>query len=92
MPLDAIGDMYVDLLVSREPLPPMVNVVHPHPTTWEDVLANVRDELGGHIPYVSMDEWIDKLEILSANASNDDLQRIVSLDTDSPRKFPLINV
>ena len=71
--------MYVDLLVARESLPSMVNVVHPHSTTWEKVLADINEELGGNLPYVSMDEWVKKLEGLETDASSDDLQRIVSV-------------
>lgn len=58
----------------------MVNVVHPHPTTWEKVLADINEELGGRIPHVPMEEWVSKLNSVSTDASNDDLQRIVSLD------------
>ncbi|KAJ3543082.1 hypothetical protein NM688_g5900 [Phlebia brevispora] len=79
VPLDAIGQMYIDVLVSPDTLPQVVNVVHPRPTTWTEVLDGIREELGGHLPFVSLDEWVAKLDALPAEVSNDELQRIPAL-------------
>ena len=76
--------MYIDLLVTREPLPSLVNVVHPRPTTWEEILAGINEELGGSIPFVSPEIWVAKLDKLSPEASGNDLQRIVSVSAITP--------
>ncbi len=72
--------MYVDLVVSQVPLPPTINVVHPRPTTWDSVLEDISEELGGHIPFVPMDEWVAKLDAFPTEVSTDELLRIVSDD------------
>lgn len=72
--------MYVDILTSPEALPQVINVVHPRPTTWHEVLVGISEELGGHLPFVSLEEWVARLETLPAEVSNEELQRIVSGD------------
>lgn len=77
VPLDAIGQAYVDWVLSEGELPSLVNVVHPRPTTWEVVLRGVREELGGGVNIVSLGEWVAKLEARAEHASPQDLIDIV---------------
>ena len=79
MPLDAIGEAYIDWIVSQEELPLLVNVVHPHPTSWDVVLSGIRAELGGSLPIVTLQEWVANLEARLSTATADDLTKIVSL-------------
>lgn len=78
VPLDAIGGAYVDWVVSSEPLPVLVNVVHPHPTLWDVIIRGLREELGD-LPVVPPDVWVSKLETWSESASAEDLSRIPAL-------------
>lgn len=70
--------MYLDLLTSNEPLPPVINVVHPRPTTWKEILHGIWDELDGEYPFVTLQDWVAKLDALPTNVSNEELQKIVS--------------
>ena len=78
IPLDAIGLAYVDWVLSASDLPPLVNVVHPRPTNWDVILHGLRQELGGSIPIVPVEEWVGKLEELAKNPTAEDLVRVVS--------------
>lgn len=77
MPLDAIGEAYVDWVVSRDDLPPLVNVVHPRPTTWDVILKGLHEELGDGLSMTPLQDWVNKLEERSANPTAQDLQDIV---------------
>ena len=77
MPLDAIGQLYVDWVLSEDSLPRLVNVVHPRPTTWEVILRGLREELGGDLPIVPITDWVAKLDAHSTNPTKEDLESIV---------------
>ncbi|GJE92597.1 acetyl-CoA synthetase-like protein [Phanerochaete sordida] len=79
VPLDAIGEMYVDWVNARDDLPALVNVVHPRPTSWDVVLAGLRAEVGGNVPVIPLDDWVSKLEALSTTATAEDLTRVPAL-------------
>lgn len=78
VPLDAIAEAYIDWVVARNELPPLVNVVHPRPTSWEVILRGLREELGGTLPIVPLPEWAARLEARAASPSAEDLVNIVS--------------
>ena len=77
MPLDAIGQAYVDWVLSEADLPKLVNVVHPRPTTWDVVLHGLREELSGDLPLVPLPLWVEKLEAHAAEPTKEDLENIV---------------
>ncbi|EKM50011.1 uncharacterized protein PHACADRAFT_130503 [Phanerochaete carnosa HHB-10118-sp] len=79
VPLDAIGEAYVDWVLAQDALPALINVVHPRPTTWDVVLHGLRQELGGNLPVVSLEEWVMKLEERAKNPSAEDLVQIPAL-------------
>ncbi|GJF00089.1 acetyl-CoA synthetase-like protein [Phanerochaete sordida] len=62
IPLDAVGEAYIDWALARDELPFVVNVVHPRPTTWEVVLRGLRAELGERFGVVPVQQWLAKLE------------------------------
>ena len=78
MPLDAIGEAYVDWVLSESALPALVNVVHPIPITWDIILRGICDEIGGNLTIISIQDWVAKLESVSVNPSAQDLLDIVS--------------
>ncbi|EKM59937.1 uncharacterized protein PHACADRAFT_206156 [Phanerochaete carnosa HHB-10118-sp] len=79
VPLDAIGEAYVDWVLAQDALPALVNVVHPRPTTWDVVLHGLRQELGDNLPVVPLEEWVMKLEERAKNPSAEDLVQIPAL-------------
>ncbi|THG99107.1 hypothetical protein EW026_g3199 [Hermanssonia centrifuga] len=79
VPLDAIGGLYIDLLLSEQALPQLMNVVHPRPTQWKNVLAAIGEELGGHLPFVPLDAWVHKLEAYASEPSKQDLDNIPAI-------------
>ena len=89
IPLDAIGSMYLDLLTSDETLPSVINVVHPRPTTWKEMLHGIWEELGASLPFVTLEEWVKRLDALPTAVSNEELQKIVSDRTPYRGRLPL---
>ncbi|EKM52251.1 uncharacterized protein PHACADRAFT_260494 [Phanerochaete carnosa HHB-10118-sp] len=79
IPLDAVGQAYVDWVLEEDVLPALVNVVHPRPTNWDVVLRGLRQELGGNLPIVPVQEWVSKLEEHAMNPTAEDLVRIPAL-------------
>ena len=79
VPLDAIGQVYVDWILAVDPLPTLVNMVHPKPTTWGVILRGLREEISGDLEVVSLNEWVRRLE--DAEASCKDLSDIVESPT-----------
>ena len=69
--------MYIEILTSKETSPQVINVVHPRPTTWNEVLTGIWEELGSRLPFVSLDEWVTRLDTLPTEVSNEELQRVV---------------
>ena len=79
-PSDAIGGIYVDWILRRDDLPPLVNVIHPRPTTWNIILNGLCEELGVRLAVTPLRDWVQKLEERSANMTSQDLKHIVSAD------------
>lgn len=51
---------------STSPLPEVVNVAHPHPVDLYNVLSNLNEVLGNRLKVVSLQDWVNELEALSA--------------------------
>ena len=77
MPLDAIGKAYVDWVSAQDALPPLLNVVHPHPTSWDVIIEGLHEELGDSVSVVPLQDWVKKLEERSAHPTTQDLADIV---------------
>lgn len=78
VPLDAIAQVYLDLVLADEALPSLVNLAHTRPTTWDVIARGIREGLEQDIPTVSLDDWVAKLEHLSSTATEKDFADIVS--------------
>ena len=76
VPLDAIGKMYIDLLFRDAQLPQLVNVVHPRPTSWSEILNGLSSELG-NLPIIPLTEWVGRLEARSTHAGAHDIDDVV---------------
>ena len=79
VPLDAIGQAYVDWILSDDELPSVVNVVHPRPVAWEAILRGMRSELGVSLPLVSLQEWVSKVEDVINSSSLYRMAEVVGL-------------
>ncbi|THH28492.1 hypothetical protein EUX98_g5704 [Antrodiella citrinella] len=78
-PLDIAAQTVVDAVESPEPLPTLVNIVHPRPTRWSDVFAAVNTTLGGHLHVVPFSKWLSKVEAHSANATEHDFDTVPAI-------------
>ncbi|KAI0337721.1 acetyl-CoA synthetase-like protein [Trametopsis cervina] len=67
IPIDAVADIVRDLVLAKEPVTPLVNVVHPRCISWEEVFKLLNDALDKPLPMVPFAQWIEKLEILNQN-------------------------
>lgn len=77
--MDAVASAVSDLILTNEPLPLLVNVVHPRPVAWHDVFAAMSKHIAKEpVPFTDFGSWVQKLEALSESATADDLQRMVS--------------
>ena len=78
IPADVVANTYVDLVLSEGSLPTTLNLVHPHPVKWQDVVRSLNSALGKHpldvIPYA---DWLAKVEDLPVNSLN--IERFVSI-------------
>ena len=75
--MDKVAPIVLDVVLSPESPPEVLNVVHPRPTSWDVILRGLREELGGNLPLVPLTEWVAKLETYSANPTKNDLEAIV---------------
>ena len=67
--MDAVCHTIQDFITVEEDekdLPELVNIVHPCPVTWHDVMLHIsnslRSETGSRLPYIPFDEWMVRLE------------------------------
>ncbi|EKM50943.1 uncharacterized protein PHACADRAFT_262848 [Phanerochaete carnosa HHB-10118-sp] len=79
VPLDVIGQVYTDWVFSKDPLPPLVNFVHPKRTPWTVILQGLEEGLAGHIPLVPLSKWVEQVEALSTSATAQDMDRIPAI-------------
>ena len=76
--MDAVAGAVLDLVVSDESAPSVVNVVHPRPVPWSTVLKGVRGALRSPIPLVPYHEWLAKLEEAALQPTSAQLEAVVS--------------
>lgn len=68
----------VELILSSDRAPDLLNVVHPRPALWSDVLGAINSALGTQLPSVPYAQWLAKLEALGAHAGSAQLEAVVS--------------
>ena len=63
LPTDAVANAIVDLVVSEATLPPVLNLVHPCPVTWQAICQSINKTLARRpLPIVPFSEWLSKVE------------------------------
>ena len=76
--MDAVATAVKELVLSREALPPVVNVSHPRPVPWSAIAAHLHASLGTHtLRRVPSQEWVRAIEDLSKSCTAQDLERVV---------------
>lgn len=84
IPADAVADAMIDLVMSKEPLPPALNLVHPRPVPWNVVRGGLSKHLAHRpLPTIPLREWLDKVEQFPVN--NETIDEVVSLFMQSTR-------
>lgn len=83
--MDAVSQTILDVAFSKERPPIALNLVHPRPVEWNDVILPVGEEVrrqrgleGSSLRVVSFQEWFSLVEDRAKSASEDDVKKIVS--------------
>ncbi|KAG6863132.1 hypothetical protein C0993_012766, partial [Termitomyces sp. T159_Od127] len=77
--MHAVSKTILDIAFSADNLPEAINLVHPRPVKWVEVMnafKAVLDKDGYPLRMVSFQEWFSLLEKRAGNASDADLQAI----------------
>jgi hypothetical protein len=77
--MDAVATAVAELVLSHRPLPPLLNVVHPRPVPWSDIIAGFQCTLAKPLRLVSIEEWLHVVENIATENKPEDLQRVVSI-------------
>ena len=79
--MDALASIIVDLVLSDDKLPLLLNVVHPTRAPWEDVIKGVNVAARADLPFISYKQWLTRLEEFAAQSGSQELlEKIVSHD------------
>ena len=76
--MDAVASAAKDLVVSSDQLPALVNVVHPRPIHWRDVIENINSSLDQPLKIVPFEDWLKAVESNPSRGDSEELIRIVS--------------
>lgn len=76
--MDVVASTICDLVLSQEQPPLLLNVVHPRPVLWDDILKSVSAELAADLPLVPYAVWFTKLSALASEASIEQMREVVS--------------
>ncbi|KAJ7604455.1 hypothetical protein FB45DRAFT_850695 [Roridomyces roridus] len=80
IPPEAVCSAIVDAVLSKDPAPLAVNLVHPKPVPWDEVMSNLAG-VGNQrqMPLVPLAQWTEQLRMRAAWASKEDLENIPGL-------------
>lgn len=78
IPMDVVASTVNDLIHSTDNTAQLLNVVHPRPTSWNDIFTSVNTELATQLPFVPYAQWLDKLSALASDASIEQMKEVVS--------------
>ncbi|EGO23306.1 putative non-ribosomal peptide synthetase [Serpula lacrymans var. lacrymans S7.9] len=86
MPAEKVSAAILDVALAKHAPPPALNIVHPHPVSWPDVLKPVRDAVVAKkrlpkesLPFVRMSEWVALLEMRAEEATESDINAIPAI-------------
>ena len=79
--MDAVASVASDFVCSSEKWPTLVNVVHPRPITWRNVMSDINANLKRQLKLVPFNEWLTALETIAAKGTVQDVERLVGLES-----------
>ncbi|KAH8103378.1 hypothetical protein BXZ70DRAFT_1055180, partial [Cristinia sonorae] len=81
--MDTICHTILDVLHlhERRNLPELMNVVHPRPTPWHNIMEDLNDAfgLGNSLPLIPFEQWTTKVEEMAVNPTGSDLQDVPAI-------------
>jgi hypothetical protein len=87
--MDNVVRITMDTVMSLDPPPPVLNIVHPKPTPWNTIFRYVADALhdvgvlNAPSPLISSTEWLHRLRSESEQVGEDRIQAIVRVECSS---------
>lgn len=76
VPSDAVANVMVDLVLTQESLPRVLNLVHPRPVVWRTLMQDIIKSIGVPLAIIPWAEWTAKVE--EAGTQDAEIDRIVS--------------
>ncbi|KAF5371510.1 hypothetical protein D9615_009619 [Tricholomella constricta] len=80
LPMDAVAAVIVDVALGSVIPPVALNVVHPRPVEWKQVITSIqvaiKDVLGRDLEVVPFSEWLSAVEARAGNATAETLDII----------------
>ena len=83
--MDAVSRVILDIAFRKERPPIALNLVHPRPVYWTDVMTPIGEAVARHqnlgtntLRTVSFQEWFSLVENRAKSASDGDVRNIVS--------------
>jgi nucleoside-diphosphate-sugar epimerase len=73
---EAVSRAIVDAALSTEKPPFAVNLVHPRPVSWDLVMSTMAG--AAQLSLIPFADWVRNLEVRSARATAEDIEKIVS--------------
>ncbi|GJE88919.1 acetyl-CoA synthetase-like protein [Phanerochaete sordida] len=77
IPVDAVSNALVDLIVSDKVLPEVLNVVHPSSVPWSRVFEHIGTQLGQrNLTVLPLSDWVRAVEEIAAEGRPENLERV----------------
>ena len=84
LPTDAVSGAILDIALGEDEPPLTINVVHPRPVEWEELMKPISDALFAKnitaklLPLVPSAEWYHRLDKHAINANEEKIKHVVS--------------
>ncbi|TCD65346.1 putative NRPS-like protein biosynthetic cluster [Steccherinum ochraceum] len=81
MLMDTVVHTVTDIMLTlRKQTPPeIVNVVHPHPVSWNKLFEGINEALTERLEMVPFQEWLSRVEVMSNGATATDMADIPAI-------------
>ncbi|PPQ80241.1 hypothetical protein CVT25_003501 [Psilocybe cyanescens] len=85
LPMHGVAQSIIDVALLKADLPPALNLVHPKPVPFDDIINAVNDALvqesitPTQIPVIPIQDWFSLLEKRTADANPEDLSTIPAI-------------
>ncbi|KAI5992035.1 putative aminoadipate reductase [Pisolithus orientalis] len=85
LPMNAVSGAILDVALSDNELPTMVNVAHPRPVEFEAVMKPISDALfekkitKERLPLLHLSDWFHRLEKQAVNANEEKLRQVPAI-------------